>query len=248
VMPELERVLVAAANRRRPRGLVREAGAAALVAAVAAAVVLLVTPPDGGDDGDAVVRPLAGGSELVGLMSVFGAEQGGASALGVSEDEFRDLGPSAPPETPQQPRDVGLVRRIEFPSATLQVWPVREAVCMEVAEHRRRAGASAGCHSLSELRRRGITSPGAAVPEPGADVPWLLTGFAANGVEQVSVVLRGGAMRTFAVRHNAYVVSLDQPTPPPTALRWRDPQGRARELPFPGASLQAGMGPPPPGR
>jgi hypothetical protein len=150
-LPQLEQELVAAAARLgTPRRMVAPAArvaiaVAAVVAIVAAAGVVAVV--DGGDDR----RPQAAGpppfppdAELEDMLGVFRKPATPADDMGFTEDDYDTIPDRQPGEDPTR------ARRVEWPGASIFLWPMRDGVCYGV-----RGGG--GCPPLDHIRRMGVS-------------------------------------------------------------------------------------------
>jgi hypothetical protein len=129
-VPQLEQELLAAATRLRgPRRIGARALRAALAAgAVALVVAVVVSAGDGGGGrhqapGAPGFPPSAG---LEDMLGVFRTPATPADDNGFSKDDLSELPDRQPGEDPTRSR------RVEWPGATVFLWPMRDGVCYGV--------------------------------------------------------------------------------------------------------------------
>jgi hypothetical protein len=196
-LPQLEQELVAAAARlQSPRRIVGPASRAALAtAAVLVAVVVAVVLP-GGDGGSG--RPQAAGAlpfppnaTLEDMFGVFRQPATPADDMGFTEDDLDEIPDLQPGEDPTR------ARRVEWPGASIFLWPMRDGVCYGV----RNAG---GCLPLDHLRRVGVSVGTQSNRQPSS-----VSGVVVDGIREVVLTASGGPDLHVTVSENFFFVDLD---------------------------------------
>jgi hypothetical protein len=195
-LPQLEQELVAAATRlQSPRRVIRPAARAVLaIAAVLVAGVLAVVVP-GRDGGSG--RPQPGGAlpfspnaTLEGMLGVFRKPPTPADDLGMTKEELNQLPDRQPGE------DLTQARRVEWPGASISLWPMRDGVCYGLP-------GGGGCLPLDHLRRVGV-SVGFQSTGRGAAV----SGVVVDGIDEVVLTAAGGPDLPVRVSENFFWVDL----------------------------------------
>jgi hypothetical protein len=197
-LPQLEQELVAAAGRLgSPKRAVRPAARAALaiaavvVALVAAGVVAVV---DGGDD---PAQPAAGppsfppDATLEDVLGIFRTPATPADDTGLTKDDFNEIPDHQPGEDPTQ------ARRVEWPGASISLWPMRDGVCYGV-----RGGG--GCVPLDLVRDKGVS-----VGIHSSSRHSSVHGVVVDGIEEVVVSASDGPDLRVPVRENFFFLDLE---------------------------------------
>ena len=195
-LPQLEQELVAAAARlQSPRRLLAPAARAALaVGAVAvAAVIALVIPA--GEGGSPRPQPAAApafppNANLQDMLGVFRLPATPADDLGFKEDDLDELPDRQPGEDPTRGR------RVEWPGASISLWPMQDGVCYSVSS-------GGGCLPLDHLRRVGV-SVGTQSGRQGSSV----SGVVVDGIREVVLTASAGPDLHVPVSENFFFVDL----------------------------------------
>jgi hypothetical protein len=208
-VPQLEQELLAAATRLRgPRRIGARALRAALAAgAVALVVAVVVSAGDGGGGrqqapGAPGFPPSAG---LEDMLGVFRTPATPADDNGFSKDDLSEIPDRQPGEDPTRSR------RVEWPGATVFLWPMRDGVCYGV-------GGGGGCVPLDYLRRMGV-----AVGTHSSGRQASVSGVVVDGIREVVVTASGGRNLHVAVSENFFFVDLNR-----AARKLRSPGWEAR--------------------
>jgi hypothetical protein len=212
-LPQLEYELVAAAGRLKgPRRVVAPATRAALAAAaVLAAAVVAVLVATGGDGTNAPSRatgaeiPFPPNATLEDMLGVFRRPATPADDMGVDEKDVVGIADLQPGEDPTRSR------RIDWPEATVFLWPMRDGVCNGVTP-KRGHGSGSGCVPLDHLRRQGVS-----VGIHASGGPEVVSGVAIDGIDEVVLGVAGGPDVHVPVRDNTFALV---PGPGASQLRW----------------------------
>ena len=195
-LPQLEQELVAAAARlQSPSRILAPAARAALATvAVSAAVMLAVVLP-AGDGGSgrkqaAGALPFQPNAHLEDMIGVFRQPATPADDMGFSNDDLDEIPDRQPGEDPTR------ARRVEWPGASIFMWPTRDGVCYGVA-------GGSGCLPLDHLRRVGV-SVGTQSDRQASSV----SGVVVDGIREVVLTASGGPDLHVPVSENFFFVDL----------------------------------------
>jgi hypothetical protein len=195
-LPQLEQELVAAAARlQSPRRLRAPAAHVALaVGAVAVAVIIALVIP-AGEGGSPRPRPAVApafppNANLEDMLGVFREPATPADDLGVTEDELDQLPDLQPGEDPTR------ARRVEWPGASISLWPMRDGVCYGVRN-------AVGCVPLDHLRREGVSVATQRNRQASA-----VSGVVVDGIREVVLSASGGPDLHVPVSENFFFVDL----------------------------------------
>ncbi len=195
-LPQLEQELVAAAGRlQSPRRIAGPASRVALAAAavLAAGVLAVVLPGDDGGSGRSQAGaglPFPPNATLEDMLGVFRRPATPADDLGMTKDELDRLPDRQPGEDPTR------ARRVEWPGASISLWPMRDGVCYGV-----RSGG--GCLPLDHLRRVGVSVLTQRNRQAAA-----VAGVVVDGIEEVVLTAPGGPSLHVRVSENFFYVDL----------------------------------------
>jgi hypothetical protein len=195
-LPQLEQELVAAAGRLPRRAVVPVARAAVATAVVIAAITAGVVVSDGGGRSPAGgTAPAAFGTDatLPDMLAVFRRPATPADDPDLTPADIPDRRPG---------EDPARARRIDWPDATIFLWPWRDGVCQSFDPKRVQASGT-GCPPLDVLRRTGV-AVGLMTREASA----FAAGVAVDGVDEVVLKPDGGRDVRLPVRDNTFVANL----------------------------------------
>ena len=235
-LPQLEQELVAAAARLgSPKRAVRPAARAvlaiaAVVVAIAAAGVVAVVDR-GGDPARpaATPPPFPPDAQLEDMLGIFRTPATPADDTGFTQDDFNKIGDHQPGEDPTQ------ARRVEWPGASIFMWPMRAGVC-----HGVRGGG--GCVPLDLVREKGVS-----VGIHSSSRHSSVYGVVVDGIEEVVVSAADGPDLRVPVRENFFFLDLETaPVKGVQTITWRY-GGEERRMDV-GRFLERAVAPPmPPG-
>jgi hypothetical protein len=200
-LPQLEQELVAAAARlQAPRRMARTAARSAVAVAAAAAVALAIAVLDTEDGGrraqPAGAPPFPANAELEDMLGVFRRPQTPADDLGYTKEDLAEITDRQPGEDPRQSR------RVEWPDATIFLWPMRDGVCDSVRPDRG-PGSGSGCVPLEHLRRHGVT-----VGTHSSGGRQSVYGIVVDGIREVVLTSSKGPDVRVAVSKNFFFLDL----------------------------------------
>jgi hypothetical protein len=196
-LPQLEQELVAAAARLgSPRRMVAPAARAALAIAVVVVVVVVagvvaVVDGDGGRPQATGAPPFPPDANLEDMLGVFRQPATPADDMGFTKDDFNQIPDRQPGEDPTR------ARRVEWPGASISLWPMRDGVCHGV-------GGGGGCVGLDHLRRMGVS-----VGLHSSSRQQSVYGVVVDGIEEVVLTASGGPDLPVPVRENFFFVDLE---------------------------------------
>jgi hypothetical protein len=197
-LPQLEQELVAAAGRlASPKRAVRPAARAAFAIAavgVALAAAGVVAVVDGGEDPArpaATPPPFPPDATLEDMLGVFRTPATPADDTGFTQDDFNKIGDHQPGEDPTQ------ARRVEWPGASIFMWPMRDGVCYGVP-------GGGGCAPLDLTRDKGVS---VGIHSSSRDSS--LYGVVVDGIEEVVVSASDGPDLRVPVRENFFFLDLE---------------------------------------
>ena len=213
-IPQLEQELVAAAARiHGPRRRPVPAARAALVAGALVVVVLVGVLLTGGDGGGREAQPAdsAGfppSAKLEDMLGVFRGPAVAADDLGISREEFNEIPDHQPGEDPTQSR------RVEWPGATIFLWPMRDGVCNSVAS-KSGGGSGSGCVPLDHLARQGVS-----VGLQSSGRHQSVYGVVVDGTQEVVITSSAGPDLRVNVKENFFFADLNSANGEPRPSGW----------------------------
>jgi hypothetical protein len=221
-IPQLEQELVVAAARLQspPRrvGPAARAAVAAGALTVAAVVGLVVAAGDGGGRRaqPAGAVPFSPNATLEDMFGVFRRPATPADDFGFSKDDFEQIPDRQPGEDPTR------ARRVEWPDATVFLWPMQDGVCDSVAP-RRGSGSGGGCVPLEHLRPRGVS-----IGIQSSRERLSVSGVVVDGIREVLLTAPGGPDLRVPVSENFFFVDLNAAAQELGAPRWEARVERVR--------------------